>query len=129
MKPTKERASLAAPKRRAPPAPWQEHPAAFWSVLVAALVPGTLLVVAAGFVLQAVAPEPGATAVLLGLLAMVALFVLGMLLGAAAWLFVARRFVPYDVVAALFDDPGVPVFSALCARMLRAAYPSRDTAR
>lgn len=102
---------------------WRTHPLVFWTLLVAAFLPAILLVTAAGIVLDAVWPDPGVLAVLVGLPALVAMLLVGMLLGAFAWLLVARHRVERAVIAAFFLDPNVPLFSAACARIFDAAYP------
>jgi hypothetical protein len=95
------------------------------TLLVTMLLPAIGLVTATGAALQAHFPAPDLLAVLMGAALFVLLFVGGLLIGAAAWLLVARYFVERAVIEPFYLCRGAPLYSDLSARLFQSAYRDR----
>jgi len=100
----------------------RRHPILTVTLFIAMLAPGPFLVVIAGRLLKAALPHPNAVAMAAGSLVFLLLFLCGMIAGGTAWLLVARRFAKRKVLEPFFVYPGVPLFSALAAKIFAWAY-------
>ena len=86
-------------------------------------VPAVAGGIALGRWLTQLMPHPGLIAMLCFAPAIVVLFILGMLIGATAWLLLMKRFVHQDTLATFFlGGPRVPVFSNLCSKIFAWSY-------
>lgn len=103
----------------------RQHRTATVTLLLAMLAPGIGLVILAGLVLRGLFPIPNPITIILGAVLMVALFACGLVVGATIWLLFARHFVERSVIEPFYIYPGVPLFSALSARIFRLAYRSQ----
>jgi hypothetical protein len=100
-----------------------QHRTATVTLLFTMLAPGISLVILAGLVLHGLFPTPNPITIILGAVLMVVLLACGLVIGAIVWLFFARYFVERSVIEPFYIYPGVPLFSALSARIFRLAYP------
>lgn len=87
------------------------------------LVPAVAGEIILGRWLTQLIPHPGLIAVLCLAPAIVALFSLGMLIGATVWLSLIKRFVHQNTLAMFFvGGPRVPIFSDLCSKIFDWCY-------
>ncbi|PYO31645.1 MAG: hypothetical protein DMD86_12625 [Candidatus Rokuibacteriota bacterium] len=100
----------------------RRHPILTVTLFIAMLAPDPFLVIIAGRILKAEIPNPNALAMAVGSLVFLLLCVCGMIAGATAWLLVAGRFAERKVIEPFFVYPGVPLFSALAAKIFAWAY-------
>ena len=107
----------------------RQHPIAWSSLLLALIVPLTVGVTALGFLFKHLWPAPSLAQILAGAIVMLAAVPFLMLLGAAAWLFVARHLVDRAVVKVFFIYPGIPIFSRISEWMFTFTYGTDDTGR
>jgi len=105
------------------------HPVLWVSLFCAMLIPPPAAIALLGWYLgphlRQIKPVPGWLDFFWFVPLVLALFVGCMLIGAISWLAVARRFVPSETARPLFSYLGVPVFSALSARLFQCAYGQR----
>src|SRR5438309_10063843 len=103
--------------------PCRDHPALCFSLFAFMLVPAVAGEVALGRLLTQFTPHPGLVAIVCFAPATVALFIIGMLIGANIWLSLMKRFVHQDILATFFlRGPRVPVFSKLCSKIFLWSY-------
>ncbi len=102
----------------------RSHPILTVTLFIAMLAPGPLLVVIVGGILKAAIPHPNAVATAAGSLVFLLLLLCGMIAGGTVWLLVARRLAERKVLEPFFVYPGVPLFSALAAKIFAWAYRS-----
>jgi hypothetical protein len=101
---------------------WKEHPRMVSTLLVATLLPGVVLLTAAGILLDRFFPKPPAWIAIAGLFAFLSLFLVGMLIGAFVWIHIAKYFADAHLVQRMFCGPSIPVFSNACEWIYRSAF-------
>ena len=107
--------------------PCREHPALCLSLFAFMFVPAVAGEIAVGRWLTQLMPHPGLIAMLCFAPAIVVLFIFGMLVGAAIWLLLMKRFVHQNTLATFFlGGPRVPVFSNLCSKIFAWSYGKKQ---
>ena len=98
------------------------HPWLTMILFMFLFLPGLLLVIGIGKLLQRLFPEPQFWMILPGAALFISAFVGGMLIGAVLFVLVMKHFVNKTVLAPFYLYPGVPVTSDLSALIFRWAY-------
>ena len=107
--------------------PCRRHPALCLSLFAFMFIPAVTGEIALGRWLTQFMPHPGLIAMLCFAPAIVVLFIFGMLVGAAIWLLLMKRFVHQKTLATFFlGGPRVPVFSNLCSKIFARSYGKKQ---